>query len=312
MVAAPQWDINWLVLIIWGGVELDPAIANIYKENHHPKYLFCEDIRDFNGRENLPAELYQLDILDGSPPCSTFSMAGDREAAWGKEKRFAEGQKKQRLDDLVFVYCDTIIKLQPKTFILENVSGLVKGNAKSYVARILKKMKEAGYDVQVFLLDSSTMGVPQARQRTFIIGRQSELKWPNLKLQFSEKPIPFGRIIDRDDNECNLSPKQRQFWPLRKKGDTKYSDIYSRNGAGNSGFTQMIVSSERVSPTLTTGDITLYDIPRYMNKNEYALVSSFPMDYKFHNKHRFLCGMSVPPVMTAQVAYQMYLQWFKV
>ena len=76
-----------------GGVELDPSIAAIYKQNHHPEHLYIEDIRDFNKRTDLPAELYQLDILDGSPPCSTFSMAGKREKAWGKEKQFAEGQK---------------------------------------------------------------------------------------------------------------------------------------------------------------------------------------------------------------------------
>lgn len=82
-----------------GGVELDPSIAAIYKQNHHPEHLYIEDIRDFNNRTDLPEELYQLDILDGSPPCSTFSMAGKREKAWGKEKQFAEGQKMQRLDD---------------------------------------------------------------------------------------------------------------------------------------------------------------------------------------------------------------------
>ena len=53
-----------------GGVELDPSIAAIYKQNHHPEHLYIEDIRDFNKRTDLPAELYQLDILDGSPPCS--------------------------------------------------------------------------------------------------------------------------------------------------------------------------------------------------------------------------------------------------
>jgi DNA (cytosine-5)-methyltransferase 1 len=87
-----------------GGVEIDPPIAAVYKTNHHPKYLFNEDIRYFNKRTDLPDELYQLDILDGSPPCSTFSMAGAREKGWGKEKTFREGQIKQTLDDLVFVY----------------------------------------------------------------------------------------------------------------------------------------------------------------------------------------------------------------
>ena len=295
-----------------GGVELDPNIAKIYRKNHNPEHLFCEDIRDFNAREDLPPELYDLDILDGSPPCSTFSTAGSREAAWGKEKQFAEGQKMQRLDDLVFVYCETIKKLRPKVFILENVSGLIKGNAKSYMARIMATMKEAGYESQVFLLDAQCMGVPQVRKRVFVIGRRKDLGWPLLRLNFNQKPIPFGRIIDRSDTSANLEEMQKKYWPKRKKGDRDFADIYQRERGKYSGFTQAIISSDKVCPTITTGTMALWDYPRRMNAKEYALASSFPLDYDFQGKAAFLCGMSVPPVMTANIAYEIYKQWFKV
>lgn len=96
-------------------------MAKVYQTNHAPKYFYHEDIRDFNQRNDLSDELYDLDILDGSPPCSTFSMSGHREANWGKEKIFKEGQKKQVLDELVFVFCDTVKKLNPKVVIMENV-----------------------------------------------------------------------------------------------------------------------------------------------------------------------------------------------
>ena len=158
-----------------GGVEIDERVSAIYERNHHPKYLYTEDLRVFNQREDLPDELYQLDILDGSPPCSTFSMAGDRERAWGKEKIFAEGQALQTLDDLVFVYCETIKKLQPKTFILENVKGLTLGNAKSYLRRIFNTLTYAGYTLQIFVLNAASMGVPQIRERCFIIGRRKDI-----------------------------------------------------------------------------------------------------------------------------------------
>lgn len=62
-----------------GGVEIDPKMAKIYQTNHTPTYFYLEDIRDFNLRTDLPEELYDLDILDGSPPCSAFSMSGKRE-----------------------------------------------------------------------------------------------------------------------------------------------------------------------------------------------------------------------------------------
>ena len=88
-----------------GGVEIDPKVAATYERNLHPKILYNLDIRDFNALEDLPAELYNLDILDGSPPCTTFSMSGDREESWGKKKKFREGQAEQTLDDLSFVSC---------------------------------------------------------------------------------------------------------------------------------------------------------------------------------------------------------------
>ena len=82
-----------------GNVEIDPRINDIYITNNKPKYNYCEDLRIFNQRDDLPEELYQLDILDGSPPCTSFSTAGVRERDWGKAKKFKEGQKVQTLDD---------------------------------------------------------------------------------------------------------------------------------------------------------------------------------------------------------------------
>lgn len=117
----------------------------------------------------MPEELYNLDILDGSPPCSTFSTAGEREKNWGVEKRFREGQKKQTLDDLFFVFLDTVKKLQPKIVIAENVVGLIKGNAKGYVNEIIKRFHQLGYEVQIFKLNSMYMEVPQTRNRVFFI-----------------------------------------------------------------------------------------------------------------------------------------------
>lgn len=75
-----------------GNVEIDPKINAMYVKNHRPKFNYCMDLRDFNKLQNLPEELFTLDILDGSPPCSTFSMAGLRERAWNKEKYLEKGR----------------------------------------------------------------------------------------------------------------------------------------------------------------------------------------------------------------------------
>lgn len=100
---------------IIGDNEIDPKINAVYVKNHNPKYNFNLDIRDLINW-GLPDDLYNLDILDGSPPCSVFSMAGQREKGWGIEKTLREGQKKQRLDDLFFYFIDLAKKTQAKSY----------------------------------------------------------------------------------------------------------------------------------------------------------------------------------------------------
>lgn len=296
-----------------GGVEIDPKIAAIYRENHNPEHLFVEDLRRFNERTDLPKELYALDLLDGSPPCSAFSMAGSREGAWGKQKRFAEGQALQTLDDLVFVYCDTILKLQPKCFLLENVKGLTAGNAKSYVKRVFKKLADGGYDCQLFVCNAATMGVPQKRERSFVIGHKKEYVLPKLVLSFNEKPIYFREVIDKSDVKCDLTELEEMLWEKKLPTDKKLSDVNKRVRNKIARFNVCFISSNDVCPTLTTIPHLLSDFPRKINGKEMKSVSSFPQDYKYRtiSDIRFLCGMSVPPVMTANIAYEIYRQWIR-
>jgi len=294
-----------------GGVEIDKQVADVYRTNHNPKYLYNEDIREFNKRTDLPTELYSLDILDGSPPCSTFSMAGSREDGWGKKKQFREGQAVQTLDDLVYVYCDTIIKLQPKTFILENVKGIIAGNAKSYSKKIVEKMTKAGYSVQVFLLNAASMGVPQKRERVFFIGSKKELNFPKLKLEFNESAIPFRLFEHTVGNEEPLTEDQLRWWALCKKGSA-FSSVHPKGHWFNS----FKLDWNSIFPTLTAsgGNAEPFhpELPRKINKAEYCCGGTYPQDYNFKSiEPKYLIGMSVPPVMTAQIANQMFLQWFE-
>lgn len=282
-----------------GGVEIDPQVADVYKENHKPKYLFVEDIREFNKRTDLPKELFNLDILDGSPPCSTFSMAGSREKAWGKEKQFREGQAVQTLDDLVFVYCDTIIKLQPKVFLLENVKGIIQGNAKAYSKEIVKKMTAAGYVVQAFCLNAASMGVPQKRERVFFIGHKKEFVLPKLELVFNETGVTFGEI-----QHCNLKNDLTDFayngWIKAKQG--KPIGVF---------ISDLRFSNSEVSQTIRSNGSAYHSTQaRHISKSELCQIGTYPLDYNFKEiQPKYLIGMSVPPVMTAQISHQIYLQW---
>lgn len=188
--------------------EIDPRMMSIYCKNHNPKFPFLEPIQTFKDRQDLPPELFNLDILDGSPPCSTFSMAGSREDAWGKLKHFREGQAEQVLDTLFFDFIDLAKKLQPKVVVAENVKGLVLGNAKDYVRRIYQGFEDAGYYVKHFLLDAQQMGVPQRRERVFFLCLRKDITspvlvqdgffdmTPRIEMEFNEKPILFRELFN--------------------------------------------------------------------------------------------------------------------
>ena len=189
---------------VLGCLEIDKKMNEIYVENHHPKYNFLMDIRDFNKLENLPEELYSLDILDGSPPCTTFSMAGKREKSWGKKKKFREGQAEQTLDDLSFVFIETVKKLKPKAVIMENVEGLLVGNAWTYVQKIYQSFKEAGYKVKHWLLKGEKMGIPQKRHRVFFIAVRNDIDFDLEKIDmfFDYEAVTYSDVKE-GGNESN-------------------------------------------------------------------------------------------------------------
>lgn len=294
-----------------GGIEIDLQVANVYRINHNPKYLYNEDIRIFNKRKDLPEELFKLDILDGSPPCSSFSMAGNREKDWGKEKIFREGQARQTLDDLFFNYIELAKRLQPKVVIAENVKGLIQGNAKSYVKKINKGFQDAGYKVQLFLLNAASMGVPQKRERVFFICQRNDLKFPELKLNFNEGAIPFKMIDEGKVNRKKIRNGIKKYYKITPMG--KCVGTVHPKGMYFGTYKQ---HPEVVSNTIIAdngGGIMIHHIEDgYLTNNEYIKIGTFPLDYNFQNiEPKYLIGMSVPPVMTAQIAHQIYLQWFK-
>ena len=308
---------------VLGCNEIDPKMAEAYKTNHNPKYCFVEPIQTFKLRDDLPKELYNLDILDGSPPCSSFSIAGAREEDWGKEKKFREGQAEQVLDTLFFDFIDLAAKLKPKIVVAENVKGLLLGEAKSYVLKILESFDKAGYMVNYWLLDSSDMGVPQKRERVFFLAIRKDIAEPFLEsvdmftiapkinLQFNEKKIVWGDVIDQNDNIETLSKLDGELWEKRQVGDVDLSNISLRERNILSRFNAKFLYKEKVANTITGGEqCVLFDKKRNRNKQELCDCGTYPHDYNFlTNKPEYLIGMSVPPVMTAQIATRIYEQW---
>lgn len=300
---------------LWG-VEIDKKMAKIYQKNHSPEYFYLEDLRDFNQRDNLPPELYNPDILDGSPPCSAFSMAWKREENRWKEKVFKEGQKKQILDELVFVFCDTVEKLSPKVVLMENVPWIIAGKAKGYAIEVYDRLNRLGYEVQIFRINAATMGIPQARERIFFIGRQKSLWFSELILDFAVSPVYFGEIADKGSTtHPPLRPSIQKRRPFIEYGELclKYADARYRNlTTHNAFFSTRIVYDHVVAPTLTSSGATVYyEEARNLNDTEYIRMSSFPSDFDFCGTSvRYVCGMSVPPLMIAGIAGEIQKQRF--
>jgi len=278
--------------------EIDPRMMKAYIENHHPKYSFLEPIQDFKNRDDLPEELFDLDILDGSPPCSSFSMAGLREEAWGEEKHFREGQAEQVLDTLFFDFIDLAKILQPKIVIAENVKGLLLGEAKAYVLKIYNEFESAGYYVQHWLLDASKMGVPQKRERVFFVALRKDLAGqfldavdlftiaPKLKLVFNHKEIPIKEFVK------GITKRDTQNY-----SETRFGDV--------------MLDINKPSNTIAT-DINRYwlDENTLIDDRSKKLIGSYPLDYEFGTENpQYLIGMSVPPLMTAHIADEIYSQW---
>lgn len=293
---------------VLGGVEIDPEMMKVYKENHNPKLSYLMGVQEFNKipESELPNELFNLDVLDGSPPCSSFSMAGSREKAWGDEKHFREGQAKQVLDDLFFHFIDTAAKLKPKAVVAENVNGLIIGKAKGYVKQIFKKFDEAGYDVQLFLLNAAFMGVPQKRERTVFVAKRKDLKLPRLELNFNEKTIDLKTAFLGLNNENEkLTEQQSHYWNLCAPGES-----FSKYHPKGSLFGQMKAHPDRPSNTLTTkiDGMFHWERKRYLDLNEWRRIGTFPEDYR--GLEKYLIGMSVPPFMMQRISNQIAHQFF--
>jgi site-specific DNA-cytosine methylase len=162
--------------VVWAN-EFVPVAQESYRANMAAgTVLDGRDVREIEAAEILKAaklKVGELDLFDGSPPCQAFSTAGKRERGWGEERQYAHGAK-QKNEDLFFEFCRLRDGLQPRAFVAENVSGLVKGAAKGYFLEILRRLK-VGYRVEARLLDAQWLGVPQQRQRIIFVGAREDL-----------------------------------------------------------------------------------------------------------------------------------------
>lgn len=162
--------------VLWAN-EFVPAAQETYRANHTGTHLDTSDIRAVTA-ESIRSVVgdVEIDVLEGSPPCASFSTAGKTSKGWGKVRKYSDVE--QRTDDLFEQYIRILDGLRPRVFVAENVAGMVKGVSKGFFKRYLKVFRSLPYNVEARLLDAQWLGVPQRRVRLIFVGVRKDVGHP--------------------------------------------------------------------------------------------------------------------------------------
>ena len=277
-------------------VEWDDNAVETFKLNFPGVPVYHGDIAKLTVEEALamagiaPGE---LDVLDGSPPCQGFSTAG---------KRVMDDPRNQ----LFKGYVRLLRGLRPKVFVMENVSGMVKGKMKLIFVDILRELKASGYHVKVAKLNAMYFHVPQSRERMIFIGTQDDLGIEPSYPVGQNRPITAGEAI----KECPVileAPAWREFnlklWQQQKPGD---------NGINGKYFNHVRMDFSKPSPTVPKSTVfggfagLSHDTsPRSLNLGELKRLGSFPDGFRFIGSFEDglnRIGNSVPPLFMRAIA----------
>lgn len=274
-------------------VEWDDNAAETFRLNFPEVPIYHGDISKLSVDECLKLahlEPGELDVLDGSPPCQGFSTAGKRILSDDRNQLFRE-------------YVRLLQGLRPKVFVMENVSGMVKGSMKLIFAEIMRALKESGYRVKCQLMNTMYFGVPQSRQRVIFVGVRSDL---GIDPSF---PVPSMRPISVKEAIGHL--------PIGEPGNHSKEIINAWYGAkGNQSlrkvnrfvgsFQSVRLDPNKPSPTQIKAHLNWHwAIPRNLTIQEAAVLQSFPEGFKFTGtkgdaKERI--GNSVPPLFMKAIA----------
>ena len=318
---------------------------NTYKENYPNTPILPDDIIKLSGQEFLDIsglDVGELDILDGSPPCSAFSMAGNvshgkgntHKDAFGKTKGYSDIKEVSNIEDLFFEFLRVADVIKPKVIIAENVAGLTMGEAKQYFNKIQNTFEKIGYDVCAKVLNSAYFGVPQSRSRVFFIGVRSDitlqigLTFMNIESIFpteSKSMVILKEALNNleyDDEEVKTLTEKftnTAYWrdtgskmPINPEKVLTGMDYHHKGHH----FNLKRVSLEKPAPTLTamgSNDTTAgafhWNEPRKLTIGELKRIQSLPDDFvltgKWNQKSERI-GRMVPPLLLKSIADSVY------
>ncbi len=279
-------------------IDFDKNAIDTFKLNFPEVPCWQKDITIIKANEILEfcnIKIGELDILDGSPPCQGFSTAGKRQVNDDRNDLFKS-----------FVYL--IKELQPKIFVMENVSGMVKGKMKGKFKEIILSLKSLNYQVKCKLLNAKYYEVPQSRQRLFFIGIRNDL---NMQPIFP-KPIDKIITVEKALKNCivsevpNFNDKYAQLWNKLKSGQNASYIL----GKGQNNCVK--INPNKPCPTLPktqTGrgfaTICHWNKPRALSINEAKRLCSYPDDFKLignYSEQWARLGNSVMPKQMYHIA----------
>lgn len=323
---------------------------NTYSANYPSTPILPGDIKELTGQDFLDLvglNKGELDILDGSPPCSAFSVAGSmcrsegatHSDGWGKTKTYSDGKKVENIEDLFFEFIRVANDIQPKVIVAENVKGLTIGEAKSYYHRITNELEAIGYYVSSKVMNASYHGVGQSRQRVIFICVREDiaekvgLSFLNIHGLFPEESssrTTFGEVIggiDNDEDEIKMITEKWQASNLYKTTGSKMPDDPDKVLTGmdyhpkGHAFNMKRASMRQPCPTLTAmgcanitfGGIIHPLVNRKLTLPELNRIQSLPEDFKLTGEWKQKAeriGRMVPPLMMEAIASSIYKHVF--
>lgn len=283
-------------------VEWDNNAAETFRLNFPGVPVYHGDICKLSVEECMRlaglTEAGQLDVLDGSPPCQGFSTAGKRDMSDDRNQLFRE-------------YVRLLRGLQPKVFVMENVSGMVKGKMKLIFAEILRELKASGYKVSARLLNAMHYGVPQSRERMIFVGVREDLKIEPSHPVGSSRVVTFSEASENDVGP-DLTGIDMERWALIKQGGN-FEDLPEKlrtSARFSNAFRKLAMSRPsctlpKTDGNLTTGAYFHPTIARRITKREKARIGAFPDSYGWigdQKEQAARIGNSVPPLLMCAIA----------
>jgi DNA (cytosine-5)-methyltransferase 1 len=164
-------------------VEIDPTHCATHKYNFPDTTVICADLLEITGEEikqKAGIEDREISVVIGGSPCQGFSMQGKRDLDDPRNK-------------LTKRFASLVKELNPQYFVFENVKGIAQGEQKKVLDEVISQLS-IGYNLRVEILNSVQYGVPQNRERLFIIGSREGLNVALIQQAITRHPLKKGDL----------------------------------------------------------------------------------------------------------------------